>query len=405
MKVAPSTDKRLTGREIAQLLGLFAIWRIVLFVIGSVAGRFLPYQPSFPYYNSLLPFFGVPQWLYSWANFDGVHYLTIMMKGYFGTGLIQAFFPGYPVLGMLVDQVLQNALISALVVSNLMAGVFIVIWFWWLKTDFSSQIAWRGVWILLLFPTSFFLGATYGESLFLTTVAMAFLAARWRWWWLAALMTLMASATRVVGIMLVPALLIELYQQKWEAAPEDRRRPGPIIREFFQNEIGRVVLILGGSLGLLSYMAYLDRVFHDSLYFLHLQSEFGAGRQESIVVYPQVVWRYIKILWTYQPHDWKYFSLIHEAVAGVVGLGMILLSIKKVRWSYSFFSVAVFLVPTLTGTFSSMPRYILPCIGIWMLLAISFNRAKPWVFNSYLVCSGVLLVINVILFIQGYWVA
>ncbi|PIR61011.1 MAG: hypothetical protein COU68_01660, partial [Candidatus Pacebacteria bacterium CG10_big_fil_rev_8_21_14_0_10_45_6] len=75
-----------------KILVLVLVWRIGLFVVSLIAPAFISYEPSFPYAYDLLAKLGLPQWLYSWANFDGVHYLTIMRMGYVGTGLIQAFF-------------------------------------------------------------------------------------------------------------------------------------------------------------------------------------------------------------------------------------------------------------------------------------------------------------------------
>lgn len=408
MKIATSlsSSTRVTSREFFSILGFFLLWRGVLFVLGYWAAFWLPYQPSFPYFDSLLPSFGLPQWLYSWANFDGVHYLTIVIKGYFGTGLIQAFFPGYPLFVKGLTFFGLTALVASLLLANVLAFVFFVLWFWWLKIEYSAQVARQGLVILALFPTAFFMGATYSESLFLVAVAASFIAARKQFWWLAGLMALVASATRVVGILLIPALVLEICQQRQAQIQSLKNfKLKALILEVLTKDWSALLWVGVGSLGLLSYMFYLQQVFQDPLFFLHVQSEFGAGRQETLVMYPQVVWRYLKILVTYQPHNWKYFSLIQEAVVGTLGLLGILFSFKKVRWSYWFFSLAIFIVPTLTGTFSSMPRYLLPSISLWMMLAVYLNRAKPWVLSSYLVCSGVLLVINLVLFIQGYWVA
>lgn len=402
----PKSALRLSRNEVWSLTGFFLVWRLSLFFLASLAGKVLPYQPSFPYYDSLLPATGFPQWLYSWANFDGVHYLTIVQKGYLGTGLIQAFFPGYPLLVFLINGVVGRPLLSALLVANLAAYGFVLVWFWWLKTDFSVRIAWIGTLILFLFPMSFFLGATYGESLALLTMALSFLAARWRWWWLAGLMALVASATRVVGIILVPALLIELVQQIVESSPPGAAlTPRQVLNRLFERHRSALAGILLGILGLGSYMVYLKTVFHDALYFLHVQSEFGAGREERLVLYPQVVWRYFKILATYRPHDWKFFSLIQEAVIGMGGLIGLLVSSLKIRYSYVVFSLGIFLIPTFTGTFSSLPRYLLPCFSLWMLLALALSRVKPWVLVLFLLCSALLLIINLWLFTQGYWVA
>lgn len=412
----------MSKRELSLLWWLFFVWRGGLFAVGAVAGWFLKYLPTFPYARELLPLYGFPRWFFSWANFDGVHYLTIAEKGYLGTGLIQAFFPVFPLLMKVVTLFTNNALLSGLLVSNVMAFALICAWYYFLKETLKEKIAWLGVLILLLFPTSFFLGALYSESLFLFLVICCFIAARQRQWWLAALIAAVASATRIVGVMLVPALLVELYiQRTWEGSRRvkivglPRKVDGQAVINLIKHALSQIdrflarswkegILISIGMLGLVMYMTYLSAEFKDPLYFLHVQSEFGSGRQETIVTFPQVVWRYFKILWYYRPIGLKYFAFFQEFALTVSVLVGLLLSLRKVRFSYVVFALAAFFVPTLTGTFSSMPRYVLVCFPIMMWLAATLQD-KKWVKLIYLVGSGILLILNTILFIQGYWVA
>jgi Gpi18-like mannosyltransferase len=387
-------------------LVFLGIWRLALFGVAVVAPLLLAYQPSFPYATSLLPTYGLPQWLYSWANFDGVHYLTIAEKGYIGTGLVQAFFPTYPGLIGIFNWLFHNSIISGLVVSHL--GLLVLLPLWWslVKLDFGdnraslSSIAW------LLFPTAFFLGATYGESLFISLVLAAFLAARGRHWIVAGVLAAVAGATRVVGVLLVPALMFELLLQEAEiskVALSWRNFLTTMLTVLKRRKVELAWILLGVS-GLVAYMIFLNDEYHDPLYFLHVQSEFGAGRQETIVLYPQVLWRYLKILVTYRPIDWKYFAFAQEAVAGGLGLLGLLWSAKSVRLSYVLFALGAFLVPTLTGTFSSMPRYILVCFPLFIWLA-GILETRHWLKWLYLLVSSLLLILNTLLFIQGYWVA
>ena len=138
--------------------------------------------------------------------------------------------------------------------------------------------------------------------------------------------------------------------------------------------------------------------------FFHVQAEFGGIRQESLVVYPQVIYRYIKILLTVKPFNLSYFSSVSELIAGVGGLILILLSYKKVKISYLVFALLAFILPTLTGTFSSMPRYVLVSFPIFILLALWAEKSLFFKY-SWFIISGILLVFNTVLFIQGIWVA
>lgn len=392
----------MTKRVWMALLGLLLGWRVILGGLAVVAGQLLPYQPSFPYYETFAPKYQLPAWLYSWANFDGVHYLTIIEKGYQGTGLIQAFFPGYPLIVVALTNLIPNQLVAGLVVSHLALVAAVVIWFLLVKKLYDEHVSWLSLLVVLSFPTSFYFGALYSESLFLLCVVSAFWAAVHKKWWLAALATMVASATRVVGVFLIPALLIELWWQTYETGTWRWHMAN--VKAFVQTYIVTILLVMSGALGLGAYMFYLQQNYQDPLYFLHVQSEFGAGRQENLVIYPQVVWRYVKILLTYRPFDWKYFALVQEAVVGTVGLMALIASFKWVRPSIVTFSLLAFLLPPLTGNFSSMSRYVLVCLAYFIAAGILLHRYPQhrwWYFGL----SLAILCINTVLFIQGYWVA
>jgi len=404
---------KLSKKELKTITGFFLIWRFLLFLVAFLAPNFLAYRPSFPYAQTLSQY-KVPAWIYSFANFDGIHYLTIAQKGYFGTGLIQAFFPFYSILIKILTIFSQNYLISSLLISNIFAYLFILAFYSLVKQEFKDKvnrearegalgqkIAKLSLIVLLSFPTSFYLGASYSESLFLFLTISSLLLIKKENWLLASVFAALASATRLVGIFLFPLLLVELWQAKTSKKDKNYLE---LTQKFIKKYWHLILTTLISTLGLVGYMLYLKIRFDDPLYFLHVQSEFGAGRQESIILYPQVIYRYIKILLTARPFDFKYFSYVQDFISSTIFLLILLFSYKKVKSSYLVFSLLAFFLPTLTGTFSSMPRYILVCFPIFIYLARFFTKRKlAW--YLYLTISTILLIINTMLFVQGYWVA
>ncbi len=407
----------MTKKNLLHISLIFIIWRTALFAIAFAAPKFLAYQPSFPYTDTLLASNNLPAWLYSFANFDGVHYLTIAQKGYFGTGLIQAFFPLFPLLITVLSKLGIKTIIAGLIISNLASFLFLVIWFSILKKMRSEKFAYFSLAIILSFPTSFFLVSFYNESLFLCLILAVFYLSKKQKWILAGLLAGLASATRVVGIFSILIILIEAWQHYGK-------------KLWMQPAKYRNVYLAGilASTGLLTYMYYLNIKFNDPLYFLHLQEKFGAGRQASIIFYPQVIWRYLKILATARPINLKYYSYVQDFVVGVAGFliliwqlwktSKIYLSQKVKSWtkieqkiaplSLIIFSLASFILPTLTGTFSSMPRYVLVCVSIWWFVAkilqTGAEQKKLGWQIAYFFISISLLVVNAMLFVQGCWV-
>lgn len=392
------------------LILTFLIWRASLFAVGILADSIFVYAPSFPYADSLLTVYHLPRWLFSWANFDGVHYLTIAEKGYIGTGLIQAFFPFFPyvilrTLYVIFGQSLNTLLVGLLVTNGAFLASMLV-WYKLLRTSYNQKMAWIGVMVLLLFPLSFYYVALYTESIFFLLIISIFYAARIRSWYLVSVLTVLATATRVVGIFLVPALVIELWQQ-WREKQNLATLQLPYhvqAQRFIQQQFKQIALIGLGSLGLFAYMTYLYATFGDWLYFLHVQSEFGGGRSEGFISYPQVLWRYIRILFTVDVWTWRYYSIVLEFLAGTVGLLYILIALKKVRLSYVIFALGAFFMPTLTGTFSSMPRYILVCFPLYLLIVHTISN-RPRVKAILFILSALALAVNTMLFIQGYWIS
>jgi hypothetical protein len=390
-----------------KILAIFLIWRFLLFAVGGFADNFLVYDPSFPYFATTLTDFGLPRWLYSWSGFDGVHYLRLLIYGYKGDLYIQAFFPIYPFLIKLTSYIFSNYLVSSLIVSNVSFIVFIYAWYKFIKEEYSSEIAYWSLTSILLFPTSFYFVATYTESLFLLFVLGTFLSLKKNRYWFVALFIALASATRVSGILLIPAVIFEIIFNDLKWSDTIKQAKNIVVKQIinYRSYLKPSLIISLGSIGLLLYMFYLYREFNDPLYFFHIQSEFGGGvRQESLISYPQVLWRYIKILVTVRPFDLKYYSYVLDLIVGTLGLAIIIYSATKTKLSYIVFALLSFFLPTLTGTFSSIPRYILICFPIFIILGIWSEKSKIFRY-TWFITSSLLLVLNTVLFVQGYWIA
>lgn len=378
-------------KELFKVFYIFLFWLALSSLIIFLAPKILPYKASFPY-STELKYYGMPFTLEKLANFDGVHYLTIAKNGYLGTDLIQAFFPFYPFLISLINPIFHNYLLSGIVISHIFALISFYLLYYLVKNEFNQKIALNTVIIFAFFVSSFYLRSLYNESLFLTLILASFIAAKKKHYLLAGVLGGLASATRVVGIFILPSLFLLIYlkdKRNWQA----------------------YLKVSISALGLLAYMFYLKWQFNDYLYFFHVQSEFGASRQTQLVLLPQVIYRYLKIFMTVRPIDFKYFAYVQEFLLSIFAL--ILLSIasysswknKKIVLPYLLFALMAYFLPTLTGNFSSMPRYLLACFPLFVYLAIKLENKRGITKFIYLTISLIFFIINLILFSQGYWVA
>lgn len=378
-----------------KMLQFVGWWRIALFLVvtftTSVIGFLFPY-PNFEYLiqqGSFLP----PVW--TWGGFDGVHYMTIAEGGYIADNT-QAFFPIYPLFMRLVYLNLKvNSLFSGLIVSNV--SLFIALALFWklLRTDFAESKAFSVIILFLLFPNSFYLGAVYSESTFLVFLFGSFLAARKRQWFIAGVLGAVASATRFVGIFIFPALLVELWSQFREKKSTKQSK---------KNLIMQVLSICLVPLGLFFYMNYLQVHFNDPLKFLHSQHAFGGDRSEQIILLYQVFWRYAKMMVTVSPLSILYFRVLNELFWSTLFLVLGIASFKKARLSYAIFSAFAYLAPTLTGTFSSMGRYVLVMFPAFIVFS-NWLEHHATVKKGWYIFSGILLIVDLSLFVTGRWVA
>lgn len=382
----------LLSKDIKNIVGLFLVWRIFLIFLLYLAFWLVPLGNKDRFLGGgLINYLRLPQ-VFAWANFDGEHYLSIAIFGY--KGLEQAFFPIYPKLIELISKPfhydLQTALLSSaiagLVISNLFfLGSLIVLWKL-IRIDFSEKIATGTLIVIMMFPTSLFFGAVYNESLFLFLSVASFYFARKKNLLMASIFGAVASATRIFGIFLLPALLIEGWVQKCRKA-------------------SLLWLLLIPS-GLLLYMLYLWVSIGDPIAFYHLQRLVGEQRYSGATFIAQTFFRYIKMLLTVDINNPIYQIIVLEFVTGIVFLLLLIYGyFKKIRLSYIFYGVLGYLLSTVQGSLSSAPRYFLILFPCFLALAIFLSNIPKLVRSILLFISLVLLSVETMLFLRGYWVA
>ena len=388
---------------ISFILSCFFIWRLLLFLAAYTGSLLLPFEPRFPYSDVYLLPSRLPAWLWSFANFDGVHYLTIAAKGY-SAKFTQVFFPLFPVILGILQNILFffPSLLVALTISNLFFLSALFVFYKLLRIDYDNiVIKWIFI-FLLLTPTSFFFASLYTEGMFLLLVVSAFYFARKKRWIAASVAVGLASATRFVGIFLLPALLWEWHKNRIKNQESRIMNTNNILTSYFLLLTSPVLYI--APLGLIVYMIYLQINFGDALYFWHAQPVFGAAREGTgIVLLPQVFWRYFKILTSVPANQLSFWIPLAEFVATLSAIFLLIFAHRrKIRFSYLIYSWPALILPTLTGTLSSMPRYILIIFPIFIVLGLIKSKViKFLILTSFFL----LLVVFTVLFTRGRWIA
>jgi Gpi18-like mannosyltransferase len=151
-----------------------------------------------------------------WNGWDTPHYLNLAQYGYEATGERSVgivFYPLFPWLIRAVGWPLGDYLVGAFIVANVASFVAVLLLYRLVRLDYDAAVARQSVWFLSIYPLSYFLHIGYTESLFLALALGAFLAARTGRWPLVGLLGALACLTRVNGLILLPALMLEATAQ------------------------------------------------------------------------------------------------------------------------------------------------------------------------------------------------
>lgn len=383
------------------ILVSFTTWRVLLFFALFLALANLSLQKDF-LGGGLSNYLKAP-YLWSWVNFDGEHYLSIVRRGY--QPLTYFYFPVYPLVVRYLSRLIADnynlLALTGLLVSH--TSFFIALSGFWklIRLDYKKKTAKLSLILLIIFPTSFYFAGFYTESFFLAIIIWSFYFARKKRWLLASILAAIASATRVVGIIMLPVLLAEYL---WGS-----RKIKSIIKEPLKVEPLKIAMIsiLIVPVGMLAYMFYLNKTTGDPLEFFHSVSIFGQQRSTSIILLPQVFYRYIfKVL---PAIHYNYFPVVFTSwleffVALIFGV-LAVIGFCKLRLSYALYLLLGYLIPTFSGSFSSLPRYVLVLFPAFLLYATYLDNKSKLV---KILTFGILfigLVIATALFTRGYWVS
>ena len=170
-------------------------------------------------------------------------------------------------------------------------------------------------------------------------------------------------------------------------------------------------------MGFLLYAGYLWKTVGDPLFFFRVQPVFGANRSTNLILLPQVYFRYLKIFFTANWNFQYFISLVEFVIFSFVFIILILDLIKNFstksrspfgrklinyeRIALNIFSFINLILPTLTGTFSSIPRYSLMSLSFFLFLGEMKNKqVKTLIAILFFILHMVLLGF----FIQGYFV-
>ena len=329
------------------------------------------------------------------TRYDGGWYYQIARNGYefvvggpsVGVGKAGkiAYFPAYPLLmryaGRLFGTSPVDVYYGGILVSWVAFVLAMVLLLKLAMLDVDDEQAERSVYLAAIFPFAFFFGVVYTEATFLLFVLAAFYLFRQRWFILGGVFGALATATRVNGILILPALA-------WLAW----RRAEPGTNDRFHAAIALALV----PCGIGAYCIYIYVLSGNPFEWAMSIRRWG--------YYPGgAPWlalaRLVRELAT---HPLVYLTSQHaapyDALNGLTGL-VFLLSVPFVWWrlgaAYGLYMLANLWLPLSSGQYEGMGRYCAVLFPFFILVAGIRSRAG---FIALLAVSALLYTICLALF-------
>lgn len=296
---------------------------------------------------------------YTLSRGDAGWYEAIARHGYehqpFSAGEQRrwAFFPLYPLLMRLIGSLTGEFLIGGAVISNGLFFLSLIILHKLVgEFGFDGQTADRAVFYVATFPTSYFFSVPMTESLFLFLTLASFYAGVRGQWWAAGVTGALASATRVNGVLLMPALLILYWQRHRGVRPR---------RE--------ALWLLLVPLGLFAFMFYLWMITGNALAF----KDVLAAWDRRSGFFPLTLFDYLS-----NPLEiitpWN-FELLNFSAA-VLGFVAVYFWVRCRELALAFYTLVSVVLPLSSMSLMSLARYMVVVFPIFIALGLAGRSAR-----------------------------
>jgi Gpi18-like mannosyltransferase len=233
---------------------------------------------------------------------------------------------------------------------------------------------------MMFFPTAYFMVVPYTESLFICLVLGSFVFAREKKWFLASLLAMFSTATRIQGLVMIPTLLIEFWYQRKEIS------------------LKKSLYLALVPLGFMFYLGINYYISGNPFEFLKIQRE---NYYHHNILPTTHIWELLKSVWFDNRSDTK--TMIYESrlIFLLLTTGLLGFYIKKIRISYSFYSWSQIIILLTDSWLMSYPRYALALFPLFFILA---DIAKKDEYYEFLISFSTICMVGFFcIYCTGAW--
>ena len=340
--------------------------------------------------------------LQPWNSYDAEYYIRIVKNGYQHGDITSGFHPLYPWSAYALSLLIQNPLLSLMLVSSA-AGLLLTLAFYRLAlVDANHDQAWTATALFLCWPVTVAIFAPYTEALFLLMAVCCLFAARKKHYWISGIFGGLAALTRQHGIFLALPLAWEL----WEFSNREWRRA---LRHWYKwLAVGLVPC--GYGLWILYRAFAISDVkpdFSSPQRFIYSvmvsPTAYEIYKDQQFVAPWVAVWKAATVLWRGGVH----WSAYGDVFLGILFILMFVFAWRYIRTSYRLYSLVVILAALSlnTGTginpYISLPRHMLPALPVFIGVALGYKFQR---LNFVLVVLAICQSLFLCCFVWQTWV-
>lgn len=335
-------------RPFFQILVIFIITRILIFIIGSLSYSIFPerglnYQKKT--INETLNLENV------WDKFDSGWYKKLASQGYPQKPFTEiseetwGFMPLYSILINLISTLTGFSIfISGVILSNLCA--LLAMYFFYKLAEEKYNRGVEVVGLIMISAGSFYLSIVYDSGLYILITSLVFYLTHKKYFGWAFFIAGLASITRIQGFLLFVIPAIEILQNH---------------RSYIFRYVPAFLLAL---LPIVILMVYLEITCGEPLAFIKIQHAWGSSS-----LFP--LQGFIGLIKGLRPG-----GSLTNAVFWVLIIGFTLKSQSKLPISYLIFIVLYFLLSTSNAELFGTTRYMLGLLPLYIAVSLSSGYLK-----------------------------
>ncbi|WP_287378022.1 hypothetical protein [Mesorhizobium sp.] len=334
----------------------------LLFVIGGLAIRYAAFA-------SVSEETGFAAYARALCRWDCAWYVGISEQGYERFPIPNhsnvgrwGFFPLYPMLVAAIRFVFPYPTILIATVTSIACSYAACLVAWpLLENNMRPYVLYCA--FLLSGPFSFHFTTFLSEPLFVLLTSCVFLALKRSSYLAAGVSSALLSATRLVGVFVVFATVIQMFRE--------HREQGGSAPSFPRWLLGRpdlLVAVLISPAGLFAYILFLYLTVGDGFAFLHIQRAFGRVAGNPLVF----LWDGLSAVPT---TGWLPTAPQWSALAAITGLALSAGLAARRQYGAALFCALCIILPLITNL-ASMVRYVIGLAPLTMLLVVLLSASR-----------------------------